>query len=229
MKIASFNVQHCNAFLEQKINYRVISDAILSLDADIVGLNEIYSRGEGVRLDEQTEVLGALTGYRYRRFARAIDFKDGRYGNGFLSRIPIESSEVIPVPKGNTAQAHYEDRCLLKVRLEGGITVLVIHFGLNFDEQENAVHTVLENLADEKCVLMGDFNIDPDSELLLPIRAKMKDTAELFDAPLLSFPSDRPNCKIDYIFVSPDVNVISADIPEIIASDHRPHTAAVEL
>jgi endonuclease/exonuclease/phosphatase family metal-dependent hydrolase len=35
--------------------------------------------------------------------------------------------------------------------------------------------------------------------------------------------------KIDYIFVSPDVRVVSADIPATVASDHRPHVATVEM
>ncbi len=33
--------------------------------------------------------------------------------------------------------------------------------------------------------------------------------------------------KINYIFVSPDVEIISADIPAIVSADHRPHTAEV--
>jgi ABC-type transport system substrate-binding protein len=45
----------------------------------------------------------------------------------------------------------------------------------------------------------------------------------------LSFPSDHPNCKIDYIFVSRDVNVESADIPDVIASDHRPVVATLAI
>jgi len=57
----------------------------------------------------------------------------------------------------------------------------------------------------------------------------MKDVADWFDRPLFSFPSDKPNVKIDYIFVSQDVEVVSADIPEIIASDHRPHTATINI
>ena len=64
---------------------------------------------------------------------------------------------------------------------------------------------------------------------LAAIRDRMKDTAALFDEPKLSFPSDKPDRKIDYIFVSKDIKVVSADIPPIVASDHRPHTATVEL
>jgi endonuclease/exonuclease/phosphatase family metal-dependent hydrolase len=40
--------------------------------------------------------------------------------------------------------------------------------------------------------------------------------------------SDFPSIKIDYIFVSRDLNVQCADIPEIISSDHRPHIATIE-
>jgi endonuclease/exonuclease/phosphatase family metal-dependent hydrolase len=107
--------------------------------------------------------------------------------------------------------------------------VLVSHFGLNPDEQENAVQTVIENLPEEKCVLLGDFNMRPEKEILNPIRARMYDTAELFGEPKFSFPSDHPDRKIDYIFTSRDLPVLSADIPAIVSSDHRPHIATVEI
>jgi endonuclease/exonuclease/phosphatase family metal-dependent hydrolase len=106
---------------------------------------------------------------------------------------------------------------------------MVIHFGLNPDEAESAVHTVLEHLEDEMCVLMGDFNVAPDNAVLAPIRARMKDAADAFSSPLLSFPSDKPCEKIDYIFVSRDIELVDADIPAIVASDHRPHTASVKI
>ena len=145
--------------------------------------------------------------------------------------MPIVKAESIPIPdpdpKGYTG--YYETRCVLKAELEGGITVLVSHFGLNPDEQENAVNTVIKNLTNEKCVLLGDFNVRPENPVLQPIRDLMKDTADHFDAPKLSFRSDNPDRKIDYIFVSPDVEVISADIPPIVASDHRPHVATVKF
>ena len=117
----------------------------------------------------------------------------------------------------------------MRVELEGGLTVLVSHFGLQPDEEENAVKTVIDNICENKCILMGDFNVTPDDPVLNPIRAKMKDTADFFDEPKLSFPSDEPDRKIDYIFVSKDINVVSADIPPTVVSDHRPHTATIEV
>ncbi|MBR1970654.1 MAG: endonuclease/exonuclease/phosphatase family protein [Clostridia bacterium] len=230
MKIMSFNAQHCLSFFEDKIDYQVMADAIKKCGADIVGLNEIYNKGIVEEFDNQTAVLAKLTGLTNYYFAEATIINGGNpYGNAFISKYPIISAETIPVPDPETknGKEYYETRCLLKARIEGGITILVTHFGLNEDEQRNAMETVLKHLNDEKCILMGDFNMVPENEILKPIRKYMKDTADCFEIPLLSFPSDKPKVKIDYIFVSKDIEVVSAEIPAIIASDHRPHTAEV--
>jgi len=232
MKIMSFNTQHCLNHIEQKINFQIMADAIKECDADIVGLNEMRDKGTDPEYEKQTDILAKLTDMKHHYFAKATDINGANpYGNAILSKYPIVSAETIPVPDPDprTGTEYYETRCLLKAKLECGVTVLVIHFGLNPDEQKNAVNTVIENLEKEKCILMGDFNVTPEDDVLNPIRERMKDVADWFDMPLLSFPSDKPYEKIDYIFVSPDVEVISADIPGIVASDHRPHTATVSI
>ena len=125
----------------------------------------------------------------------------------------------------------YETRCLLKatIRVEGkDLTVCVMHFGLNPDEQVNAVQTAVNNIEESACILMGDFNVRPENPVLLPIREVMYDTAELFEGERLSWPSDKPQRKIDYMFTSKDITVCSADIPAIVASDHRPYIAQIE-
>ena len=227
----SFNTQHCLNYLEQKIDFQIMADTIKKCDADVVGLNEIRGKGIHPEFEAQTEILAKLTGLKNYYFAKAIEFKNGPYGNAFISKYPIIRAETIPIPdpKAKKYNGYYETRCLLKVKLSNGLTVLVTHFGLNPDEQENAVKTVIANLENEKCVLMGDFNLKPDNEVLKPIRERAVDTADFFDGEKFSFPSDNPNRKIDYIFVSPDIKVISADIPPIVASDHRPHIAEINI
>ena len=106
---------------------------------------------------------------------------------------------------------------------------MVSHFGLNPDEQKNAASRVVKSLEGERCVFMGDLNVTPDDPVLTPIRERMFDTAELFDGERLSFPSDKPRIKIDYIFTSPDIKAVRADIPAVVASDHRPYVAEIEL
>ena len=231
MKVMSFNTQHCLDYTERSIDFQLMADAIKACDTDFVGLNEMRGEGPHPEYTSQTEKLSELTGMEHYFFAKAIELSHGPYGNAFLSKIPIIKVENIPIPDPNPRKysGYYETRCLIKVLLENGVTVLVSHFGLNPDEQENAVKTVTKNLAEEKCILMGDFNMLPENEILLPIRARMKDTADFFERSLLSFPSDKPDRKIDYIFVSPDIEVVSADIPAIVASDHRPHTALLKV
>ncbi len=240
MKIMSFNTQHCLNYHEQHIDFPVMADAIMQCGADVIGLNEMRDKGPDIEeYDKQVEYLSEMTGIPHYYFAKAIDTAGGPYGNALLSKLPILTVETILIPDPipdpeliknrdpKTGLGYYETRCVLKATLEGGYTVLVTHFGLNPDEKENAVKTVLQHITDEKCILMGDFNTTPDHELLAPIRAKMKDTADCFCKPLFSFPSDDPHVKIDYIFVSHDLEVTFADIPPIVASDHRPHVATI--
>ncbi len=232
MKIMSFNTQHCLNYLSREIDFDVMANAIRQVNPDIVGLQEMRGQGESPDYAEQVKILAELSGMEHFYFAEAIRFNGvNPYGNGLLSKYPLVHTETIPIPDPNPRKydGYYESRCLLKAVLPENITVLVCHFGLNPDEIENAVATVLKNLRNEKCIFMGDLNMLPDNDLLAPIREKMKDVSEKFHTPLLSFPSDKPDRKIDYIFVSPDIEVLEADIPAIVSSDHRPHTTVVKI
>lgn len=231
MKIMVYNTQHCLNYITRQIDFELIAGIIKDYGADIVGLNEIRNVGMQEDYQDQAKILADLAGYDYHYFAQAIKFSGvNPYGNVLLSKNPIVQAQTILVPDPpRQYDGYYETRCLLKAKLDNGLTVNVIHFGLNPDEQENAVKTIMDNLENEKCILMGDFNVSPDNPVLAPIRARMKDTADLFKQPLLSFPSDKPKVKIDYIFVSHDIEVIDADIPAIIGADHRPHMAEVRM
>ena len=232
IRVMTFNTQHCLNYVTRKIDFDVMAKAILDLDADVVGLNEMRGAGDREDFEAQTEKLSELTGYKYFYFAKAIDVGvNNPYGNAILSRLPIECAETVMIadPIPDPAGEYYETRCVLKARLECGLNILISHFGLNPDEQFNAVETVVSNLERERCVLMGDFNVFPDNSVLWPIRERMTDTAEFFEGERLSFPSDVPDRKIDYIFVSRDLEVRAADIPAVVASDHRPHFADISL
>ena len=234
VKIMSFNTQHCLNYLENKIDYPLFAKTIAESGADVIGLNEMRDEGEREDFEPQVRILSELSGIENHYFARAIFYRGNNpYGNGLLSKYKIVKAETIPIPDPDpamrTAGGYYETRCILKAKLENGLTVMVTHFGLNKDEQESAVKTVIENMEHEKCVLMGDFNVIPGDDILVPLRMRMKDTANTFTTPKLSFPSDKPDRKIDYIFATPDVELISADIPDLVVSDHRPHTAEIKI
>lgn len=231
--LMSYNTQHCMNYLTKEIDFDIMADTILKCGADIVGMQEMYKKGLGSERIPQAAFLAEKMEF-YHYFASALCPKDGNdYGNALISRYPILEAETIMIPNPVEKKYHgyYETRCLLKAKLDvgGGLTVLVGHFGLNPDEHENAVSTALANMPGEKCVLMGDFNMQPDNAILNPFRERLYDTAEKFDEPKLSWPSDKPTMKIDYIFTSKDLPVLSADIPAIVSSDHRPHIATIEF
>ena len=233
VKVMSYNTQHCLNFITRKIDYDMVADTIKKCDADIIGMQEMRGEGEREGYEAQTETVAKLLGYHYY-FAQAISFEGKNpYGNAILSRYPIISAETVPIPDPKVKKYHgyYETRCLLKAKIDvgGGLDVLVSHFGLNPDEQKNAVETVVANLPEERFVLMGDLNVQPYDPVLEPIKQRAYDTAHSFSAPRLSFPSNAPMIKIDYIFTGKDIKVCEADIPEIVSSDHRPHTATIEL
>lgn len=234
IKFMSYNTQHCLNFITREIDFDIIADTIKKCEADIIGLQEIRDEGQDADYQSQAKIIAEKLGYHYYYFAEAIRFEGTNpYGNAIISRYPIISAEtiMIPDPEIKKYDGYYETRCLLKATIDvrNGLHVLVSHFGLNPDEHENAVETVVSNIPKEHCVLMGDFNMEPDNQILNPIMQGLQDTAKFFSTNKLSFPSDTPKVKIDYIFVSKDLKVEYADIPEIISSDHRPHVATIEL
>lgn len=246
LRFMTYNIQHGIDYLKQKEQDRTNPDAPEAVDlalmaevirrqgADIVGLNEINGAGPAPGYTNQAEQLAALLGY-HCYFASAIRF-DGEnpYGNAILSRFPIMEARTVAVPDPpvRDEDAYYETRCVLQARFAeaGGFTVLISHFGLAKAEARNAVETVRALLREEKTpvVLMGDFNLEPESPILRPIFDEMTDTAQLISQPLKSWPSDEPEQKIDYIFVR-GAKALEADIPAVVASDHRPHTALIEV
>lgn len=233
LNILSFNTQHCMNYITRKIDYESVVSLIKELDADIIGLNEIRGEGELFEYEAQMEKLASLTGYYYY-FGQAIMVcGTGPYGNGILSKYPIKNVEkiMIPDPEPKIHGQHYETRCILKATIDvgTGLTFMVSHFGLNLDERENAVKTLLPALESEKCVFMGDLNTTPEEPVLEGIRARMTDADDYLSGNLLSYPSDIPEIKIDYIFVSPDIKIRYADIPAKVVSDHRPYIAKIEI
>ncbi len=237
LRLMSFNIQHGYDYASKSgIHLEKMAEVIRALDPDIVGLNEVRGRGRSAEYTAQAEELGALLGY-HAWFGRSI-YVGGTepYGNAVLSKLPILSAAVHaipdPIPRGKSV----ESRSILRAEFELGgqrdrrFAVYVSHFGLSQAEHEHAVSTAVTLLCEEPLpfALMGDFNMVPEDPLLTPLFDALHSTSPHTDGQLC-FPSDAPDEKIDYIFVSQKVRVCSAAIPAVIASDHRPIYADIEF
>ncbi len=231
----SFNIQSCRNYMTRKFSADHIANVIKLYNPDIIGLNEV--RGEKFidAADEswfpQIQELSEKTGYKYYYHGIALKL-NGPYGNAILSKYPLKNIETIPIPDPLVKDeiAFYESRCIIKAEIEDFI-LLVTHVGLAKSEQLNALTTInstLDNI-NKKVVLMGDFNMKPDNNHIISLSNRLIDTSIFFKYKTLSFPSKNPIMRIDYIFTSKDVKIINAFIPKIIASDHYPHIAILEI
>lgn len=239
MKVMTFNIQHARNFLTGKVDYPLMAKTITDLGADICGLNEVYGVGCKPPYDGQDGRIAAELGENWNhRFAEAIKLEPGPYGNGLLTPYPILETEVVLLkspPK--THPGYYEDRCILKALIdtpEGKIHFMTCHFGLQPEEEALAAEVICKVLDEDKkndlpTVLMGDFNVTPDNPVLDPIRERLVDTDAFCEGPHLSFPTDKPNMKIDYIFVSKHFKVTSCVVPAVVAADHLPVVAEITL
>jgi len=73
-------------------------------------------------------------------------------------------------------------------------------------------------------IICGDFNSNPTSQEIIHMKTQFIDLTDNLGN---TFPSDKPNTKIDYVFLkSESINhfklIDSIVIPESVASDHRP-------
>lgn len=225
MKIATFNVLHFMNFLTKEIDFRAFSDEILSFDADIVGLNEVRGKGFIKGYTDQAGKISALTGMN-SYFGKAFSVRGlAPYGNALLSKDRIEDAKTIkiPDPEKKTGDKMYEPRCIIKAKCSG-YNIFVTHMGLNSDERENAVKKLLEIAPDEKCIILGDFNCTPDSKEIKPLFQRFC-CSDIND---LTFPSEAPNIKIDYIFFSKDIKIKSCGTSRNIVSDHLAQWIEIE-
>lgn len=229
MKIMTFNIQHGLDYVNKVIDLDLFAHVIAKYEADVCGLNEVRGEGPLVDYEDQTEIIGGKLGFS-RYFGEAIKVDEANpYGNAIVSRYPFKAVETIPIPDpvDKSEPGYYESRCVIRaiVKIEGKeICFLVCHMGLVTGERKNAVATLCR-LVDESTlptIVMGDFNMEPEDELLLPLRERLRDTAKLDEgADKATFPSDAPRIKIDYIFYKGLECKRVETIKEVI-SDHLP-------
>lgn len=237
LRIMTFNIQHGLVHMSNpgRIDLSVMAEVIRNSGADIIGLNEVRGRGINSDYTAQAEELGNILGF-HSWFGRSFYVGGWNpYGNAVLSRFPIIETKIIRIPDPCDKNVHrFEPRSITRAVTEYSegkyFAVYSSHFGLSDIEQEHASATAASVLRDEPlpCAFMGDFNVTPDNKVLEPVRGVMKGT-DAFLENKFSHPSDNPKNRIDFIFVSENVTVKSADVIDIIASDHCPVVADISV
>ena len=246
LTIMTYNIQHGVDHL-LRLNQPGLTDthlihldrfakAIAPFHPDILSLNEMRNASPEPGFSAQAQILAEALQMPYFYFAEALPAgHHGPYGNALLSRFPFASIEkvMIPDPDSFRPGGHYETRCLIRAQVDTGhgmITVMNTHFGLEGEEAENAVKTALSLTDPEKpTLLMGDFNLTPDSPILSPLLAVYQDSAALLPPDTRTYPSHAPEIKIDYILGCGPLVFTKAQVPDLVVSDHLPYLAEIEV
>lgn len=213
-----------------------VAELVRATRADVALLQELDRGTERSDGEDQPRTLSELTD-RHAAFGRTLDYQGGEYGIAVLSRWPVTEYAVRPLrtePPQARAGGSYEPRGALIGRTAGPagvIRVLNTHLDASRDDhyRRQEVRQVLA-LADslrsmgDLVLVGGDFNAEPDSEVIRTmLDAGWRDAWAVCGAlDGNTFPASEPIKRIDYLFIPPGRDCVSAEVIATATSDHRP-------
>lgn len=249
VRVMTYNVHHGEA-MDGEVDLASIAEVIRSSDADIVGLQEVDRHWSDrsafadqlAALADQLAALAemldmhAVWGPIYNLPSAHRGRPNREYGLAILSRFPVvagENFELIRLPSIGTdpVRTVLPGFPMATLDLDGiHLHVYNVHLDYRSDPalrrlQADEVTARVEQTSGPK-VLIGDFNAPPDGPELTSIRERLGDAWDIAGrGDGYTFPADAPNRRIDHIYVADGIEVVSVDVPETVASDHRPVVA----
>lgn len=234
MRVMTYNIFAGND-LERQSNLARIAALIDSLEVDVVLLQEVdrgTARSGGV---DQAAVIAEGAGLHVV-FGSSMNFDGGEYGNAILSRWPVQTSRVVPLPstagQPPDAAQSTEPRSVLHVVVSspyGELHVLNTHVD-HRPESAARKAQVLELLAyvatavprRARVVLGGDLNARPETTEVRSLGVLFSDVwPSCGTGDGATFRSDAPDRRIDYVMVA-NLECTAARVLDTQLSDHRP-------
>jgi endonuclease/exonuclease/phosphatase family metal-dependent hydrolase len=241
VRVLTYNVHTCVG-MDGRLSTRRIARVIAQCDPDIVALQECDVRRR--RTDGRDQVREIADELKMEfHFHPAIRAEEEEYGDAVLSYHPMRLVCSGRLP-GVADRPELEPRGALWVEVDvGGCSIQVIntHLGLSNRERLAQVEALLSEqwlgaaAARGPCILCGDFNALPGSAPYRRLLARLSDVQSLVNGhrPLRTWFSHYPIGRIDHIFLSGPLEVVSVEVPrtELIrtASDHLPLVAEIRL
>ena len=205
---------------------RRILDEITSFirheNPDLVGLIEVDTGSIRTRMLNQAEHIAQRLGH-YTAY-------ECKYGAGSMNqRVPIvrnQGNAILAAPRVTGERFHYFDtgikRLIIELELDD-VCVFLVHLSLKYrhrQEQLKHLHDLID-AAHKPVIVAGDFNtFTGKDELFLFKRATGLRSANIRS--LASYPARMPRAELDFILVSPEIEVQDFRIPDVRLSDHRP-------
>lgn len=189
--IASYNIHHGEG-TDGKYDFERLANQFNHWQADVIALQEVDSMTTRSGKTYALGTLADITRY-YDTFCPTMDYQDGKYGIGMLSRQkPLKvTSYALPGKE--------EPRRLMVAEFKDYV-VACTHLSLNADDRMASLPIILQAArnTDKPFVIAGDWNDTPNSPF---IKALSKDFCLRSNTRLATFPADSPKDCIDYIAV----------------------------
>ena len=233
-RVMTYNIQH-GAGADNKIDLLRTAEAIKHEKPDIVALEEVDNGVERTARRDLTAELSALTGLT-GYFSNNFNFQGGLYGNAVLTRFPILFQTNTHYVMLNSKEQRGIIQMILDVHGKK-VLFMATHIDYHHGDEErllniSEIKSLIAQYHYMPMILCGDFNDFPNTPVYKAANEIFDDTWSLIgQGDGLTFPSPKPNRRIDYIWISKDKSLIplKAWIPDTQASDHRPLVADFRL
>ena len=220
LRVCTYNIFHGGMV---KGREEQIGELLRETGAELVGLQEVDVGTERVGGRDILRTVAEAGGFPYYSFVRAIDLGTGAYGTGILSRYPIKSLTVTPLPGMEGCEGRSIGHAVIDLDGEM-LDVFNTHLAYESNDlrriQLRVIAPMLEQVG--KFVLMGDFNLEDVEEL-----AVFKGARTLNER---AYPTYYPSgWAIDHIVIPASVASGRVEMPTPLYSDHYPLVAELYL
>lgn len=235
----------CNLDLQASIA------VIRAHDPDVIGLQEVDRFWARSGYQDEPEVLASALRMTHRCYAANLDHppdehadRPHQYGTLILSRFPIQTCRNTLLPRSGTGEQRGFTLAAIDAR---GVPLQFYNTHLHIAAADRLLQTAwiaeaIDGAAPGAKILVGDLNARPTTEELGPLGARFIDAwaktggTDAFNPNGLTspaHPNSAPTSRIDYVLVSPGIDVGAAYVPidarTRLASDHYPIVVDVAL
>lgn len=240
-----------NILYKEKIEN--ITKLLKKIDADIICLQEL---GIDCRfnptISDTPEYVSSQLGFNYY-FERAHTKEDitdmKAIGNGIFTRFNINKKSHFYVQEPKPIQRSFQDEGRVYVEVELNInntplTIATTHlsyvhrFQIN-EQKKLEIDKFVDIVKDkkEKYLVMGDLNSTPDSYAILELSKQLMHCGPDFKEPTWTtkafdyqgFYEDKLRWRLDYVFATKDIKIVSSKIIKTDFSDHLPILITFEV
>lgn len=244
LKVLTYNIQH-GADHAQRPNLGRITTVIEQSGAHVTCLQEVdrhFSERSGYA--DQAAELAAALGMEaffaaiYSLRPAALDRPRRELGGAILSRLPLVGRENHFLSRIHTFE---QEKGLQQLP---GLAEAVVDFGgqpihlfnvhlswLDAGVREQEAIEILDRICQRQgpVILCGDMNGPPEAPEVRRLRAVLVDAfGAAGEGGGTTYPVPTPDRRIDYVFVSPGLRVVSCRVLIVEGSDHYPVLCEIE-